>query len=149
VFEGKYVSFRDIAFEPKPFQKPHLPIWFGGDSDAALKRTARYGSGWIPFLTKPADLAARIDFIKSQPEFDGRPFEVSYGLATSRVGEGHKVNENPDARPGMSAQELVDKLGWLREQGVTMSSVPIPAVKDIDAYAEYAQWVIEEIKPKV
>ena len=148
-FEGKYVSFRDIAFEPKPVQKPHIPLWFGGDSDPALRRAARYGSGWIPFLTKPADLAVRIDFIKSQPEYDGRPFEVSYGLATSRVGEGHVVNENPDARPGMSAQEIVDKIGWLKTQGVTMSSVPIPEMRDIDAYAEYAQWVIEEIKPKV
>lgn len=149
VFEGKYVSFRDIAFEPKPVQKPHLPIWFGGDSDAALKRTARYGSGWVPWLTKPADIAARIDFIKSQPDYKGGPFEVCYGLATSRVGEGHSVNENPDARPGMSAQEIIDKLGQLKDQGVTMSSIPIPAVKDIEAYADYARWVIEEIKPKV
>ena len=44
-FEGKYVSFKDVAFEPKPFQKPHLPIWMGGDSDAALKRAARFASG--------------------------------------------------------------------------------------------------------
>jgi probable F420-dependent oxidoreductase len=149
VFEGKYVSFRDVAFEPKPVQKPHVAIWFGGDSDAALKRIARFGTGWIPFLTKPGDIGARIDFIKSQPEFKGGPFEVMYGLATSRVGEGHVVNENPDARPGMSAAEIIDKLGRLKEQGVTMSSVPIPEVRDIEAYAEYAQWVIEEIKPKV
>jgi len=51
-FEGKYVSFRDVAFEPKPVQKPHLPIWVGGDSDAALKRAARFASGWWPFLTR-------------------------------------------------------------------------------------------------
>jgi probable F420-dependent oxidoreductase len=149
VFEGKYVSFRDVAFEPKPVQKPHLQIWFGGDSDAALKRTARFGTGWIPFLTKPTDIGARIDFIKSQPEYKGGEFEVMYGLATSRVGEGHVVNENPDARPGMSAAEIIDKLGALKEQGVTMSSVPIPAVQDIEAYADYARWVMEEIKPKV
>jgi hypothetical protein len=37
-FEGKYVSFRDVAFEPRPFRKPHLPVWFGGDADAVLKR---------------------------------------------------------------------------------------------------------------
>jgi probable F420-dependent oxidoreductase len=149
VYEGKYVSFRDVAFEPKPFQKPHVQIWFGGDSDAALKRTARFGTGWIPFLTKPSDIGARLDFIKSQPDFKGGEFEVMYGLATSRVGEGHVVNENPDARPGMSAAEIIDKLGALKDQGVTMSSVPIPAVQDIEAYTDYAQWVMEEIKPKV
>ena len=46
-FEGKYVSFRDIGFDPKPVQKPHLPIWIGGDSKPALRRVARFGQGWI------------------------------------------------------------------------------------------------------
>jgi hypothetical protein len=49
----------------------------------------------------------------------------------------------------MSAQEIIDRLGWFQQLGVTMSSVPIPAVKDIGAYLEYAQWVMEEIKPKL
>jgi hypothetical protein len=72
-----------------------------------------------------------------------------YGLATSRVGEGHVVVDDPGARAGMSAQEIVDRLGLLRDQGVTMSSVPIPPVSSIDAYLDHAQWVIEEIKPKL
>ena len=42
-FEGKYVSFKDVAFEPKCVQKPHLPIWFGGDADAVLARTQSAG----------------------------------------------------------------------------------------------------------
>ena len=45
-FKGRYVSFSDVAFEPKPFQKPHLPIWMGGDADAVLKRIARFATGW-------------------------------------------------------------------------------------------------------
>ena len=148
-FEGEYVSFNDVAFEPKPFQKPHLPIWMGGDADPVLKRAARYASGWWPFLTKPEDIANRIDFIKSQPEFKGGDFDVMYGMSTSRVGEGHVVQDDPNARPGMSAQEIIDRLNWLAEQGVTMSSVPIPEMSGIPAYIEYAQWVIEEIKPNV
>ena len=71
-FDGKYVSFKDVAFEPKPLQKPHLPIWMGGDAEPMLKRAARYGSGWFPWLTSPADIPAKIDFIKSQPTYDGR-----------------------------------------------------------------------------
>jgi probable F420-dependent oxidoreductase len=148
-FEGKYVSFKDIAFEPRPLQKPHIPIWMGGDSDAALRRAARFGAGWLPFLTKPEDIPARLDFIRSQPGWDERPFEVMYGLATARVGEGHVATNDPNARPGMSAAEIVDRLGWLKGLGVTMSSVPIPAVPNIEAYLDYAQWVMEEIKPKV
>jgi len=148
-FEGRYVSFKNVAFEPKPVQKPHLPIWMGGDSDAALRRTARFASGWWPFLTKPSDIGARIEFIKSQPTWKGGHLEVMYGLATSRVGEGHVVIDDPKVRPGMSAQEIVDQLGELSDQGVTMSSVPIPPMPSVDAYLDYAQWVIEEIKPKV
>lgn len=148
-FEGKYVSFSDVAFEPKPVQKPHLPIYIGGDADAALRRAAKFASGWWSFLTPPDKIAERLDFIKSQPEYDGRPFDVVHGMSTARVGEGHAVLEDPNGRPGMSADEIVDRLSWLGEQGVTVSAVPLPTVRGVDEYLEYAQWVIEEIKPKV
>ena len=148
-FEGRYVSFQNMAFEPKPVQKPHLPVWVGGDADAALRRAARFASGWWPFLTPPEKIAERIEFIKSQPTYDGRPFEIMHGLGTTRVGEGHRVVKDPRARPGMSAQEIIDRMNRLAEQGVTFSAVPVPAVRGIDEYLDYAQWVIEEIKPKV
>ena len=56
---------------------------------AALRRAAKYASGWWPFLTKPEELPAKIDFIKSQPVYDGRAFDVMYPLGMGRVGEGH------------------------------------------------------------
>ncbi|ANI37866.1 TIGR03619 family F420-dependent LLM class oxidoreductase [Mycolicibacterium vaccae] len=148
-FDGEFVTFANIAFEPKPVQKPCIPIWIGGDADAPLRRAARWATGWIPFLTPPEQIPARIDFIKSQPTFDGRPFEVSYGLGTSLIGEGHVVVEDPTQQPGMRAAEIIDKLGHFAELGVTMSSVPIPPVSGVDAYLDYAQWVIDEIKPHV
>ncbi|HWT49233.1 MAG TPA: TIGR03619 family F420-dependent LLM class oxidoreductase [Mycobacterium sp.] len=148
-FDGKYVSFHDVAFEPKPIQKPHLPIWVGGDADAALRRAARYASGWWSFLTPPEKLAERVDFIKSQPSYDGRPFDVVHGMTTTRVGAGHAVLDDPSAGPDMSKQEIIDRLSWLGEQGVTVSAVPLPTVSGVDEYLDYAQWVIEEIKPQV
>lgn len=148
-FDGNFVSFHDVAFEPKPVQKPHLPVWIGGDSDAALRRAARFASGWFCFLTPPERIAERIDFIKSQPGYDGRSFDVMHGLGTNRVGEAHAVRNSPDARPGISAEELIDRLSWLADQGVTHSAVPIPPVRGVEEYLEYAQWVIEEIKPRV
>ena len=47
-FEGKYVSFDNISFLPKPVQKPHPPIWVGGESRPALRRTAELADGWYP-----------------------------------------------------------------------------------------------------
>jgi probable F420-dependent oxidoreductase len=149
VYEGKYVSFRDVAFEPKPLQKPHLPIWMGGDADAVLKRAARHASGWWPFLTKPEKIASRIEFIRSQPDYNGKLTDVFYGISTPRVGEGHVVIDDPKARPGMSRAEIIDRLGWFKEQGVTMSSVPIPKLNNIEEYFDYTQWVAEEIMPAV
>ncbi len=148
-FEGKYVSFRDVVFEPKPVQKPHIPIWFGGDADPVLQRIARHGSGWWPFLTRPEDIPAKIDFIRSQPDYNGQLTDIFYGFATSRVGEGHTVQDDPKARPGMTKQEIIDRLGWFKTLGVTISSVPIPTVQHIDEYFDYTQWVAEEIMPAV
>jgi probable F420-dependent oxidoreductase len=149
-FEGKYVRFRDVGFDPKPVQKPHLPIWIGGDSDAALRRAARYGTGWfISYRTEPENIPARIDYIKSQPLWRDRPFEVMFGLGTSRLTTGHAPRNDPKARAGMNAQEIIDRLSWLKKLGVTMSSVPVPPMPNVEAYFDYAQWVIEEIKPNL
>ena len=52
-FEGKYVSFDNIQFLPKPVQKPHPPIWVGGESRPALRRTAELADGWYPLGSNP------------------------------------------------------------------------------------------------
>jgi probable F420-dependent oxidoreductase len=51
-FAGKYVNFDDVVFAPKPVQQP-IPIWVGGESAPALRRTARYANGWYPVGTNP------------------------------------------------------------------------------------------------
>ena len=51
---GEHVKFAGIAFAPKPVQKPHPPIWVGGESGPALRRVARLGNAWYPIGTNPA-----------------------------------------------------------------------------------------------
>ncbi len=46
-FEGKFWQLKNATLVPKPFQKPHPPIWFGGNAPAALRRAAQRGSGFI------------------------------------------------------------------------------------------------------
>lgn len=147
-FEGKYVSFRDIGFAPKPVQKPHVPIWIGGDSNAALRRAARFGAGWaVSFRSRPEEIPAKIDYIKSRPEWRERPFEVSHGIGSSRITTGHAPSGDNSTSGMLSAQQLIDMLGKLKSLGVTISSVPIPPVSGIEAYLDHAQWVIEDVKP--
>lgn len=62
-YRGKHVNFADVIFEPKPIQKPHPPIWVGGESPAALRRTIRLGDAWYPgnnSQTKPLDTPDRL-----------------------------------------------------------------------------------------
>ena len=42
-YEGRFVSFKDVHTAPRPARSPHPPIWVGGPSDAAMRRTVRYG----------------------------------------------------------------------------------------------------------
>jgi probable F420-dependent oxidoreductase len=57
-FAGKYTQFSGLVFEPKPVQKPHPPIWVGGHSRAALRRTAQFGAAWHPINRSPEELRA-------------------------------------------------------------------------------------------
>ena len=46
-FTGRFWQLNDMAMEPKPFQKPHPPLWIGGGHPAAVRRAVRYGDGFF------------------------------------------------------------------------------------------------------
>ncbi len=83
-FEGEFSSFSNIHFEPKPVQKPHPPIWIGGESPVALRRAARLGDAWYPIGSNPtypvgtlAQMANSIERIRGYAEEAGRdPSEI-------------------------------------------------------------------------
>ena len=100
-FEGKYCRFSNISFLPKPVQKPHPPIWVGGESRRALRRTAELGNGWYPIsvnpqfpLGEPEQLAARLQRLAALANEVGRdPAEIDviyrtpdYQLTKDRMG---------------------------------------------------------------
>ena len=64
-FEGKYISFDDITFLPKPVQKPHPPIWVGGESRPALRRAAELADGWYPLGSNPTFPMGTTDELQS------------------------------------------------------------------------------------
>ena len=51
-YEGEFVSFKDVHTAPRPARSPHPPIWVGGASDAAFRRTVRYGDAWHPIRNR-------------------------------------------------------------------------------------------------
>lgn len=52
-FEGRYAQVKDVTFLPKPVQKPHPPLWIGGESPAAMRRVATHGDAWYPIGANP------------------------------------------------------------------------------------------------
>lgn len=149
-FAGRFVNFRDIGFAPKPVQRPCLPVWFGGDAPGVLKRVARFGNGWSPFRTPPEKFPECMDFIRSQPDFDGRPIDLFFALEMLNVGAHHEVLDDPRAPGSRSAQQILDQIGWLADLGVNETIVPLPpGIVDKAEYVERLQWVAEEIMPKV
>ncbi len=51
-YDGKFASFKNVHTAPRPIRSPHPPIWVGGSSDAAMRRTVRYGDAWHPIRVR-------------------------------------------------------------------------------------------------
>jgi len=66
-FQGNYYRVNDIAFSPKPYQKPRVPIWVGGEGEYAQRRAGRYGDAWFPYFVKttPERLAAGFENVRA------------------------------------------------------------------------------------
>jgi probable F420-dependent oxidoreductase len=80
-FQGRFVNFANLKCEPKPVQKPHPPIWVGGHSEAALRRTATLADGWYGHVLwrTPDALPREIQTIKEFAEKAGRdPRSLTY-----------------------------------------------------------------------
>lgn len=57
-FDGEHYRFEALDMGPKPKQRPHPPIYIGGNGRAALARVARYGDVWHPFRATPEQIAS-------------------------------------------------------------------------------------------
>jgi len=62
-FDGRYNSFRDITIEPQPIRRP-LPIWIAGRKEPAMRRAARFGDAWLPYMYTPDQLVRSVESIE-------------------------------------------------------------------------------------
>jgi probable F420-dependent oxidoreductase len=96
-FNGKYVQFKDVLFPPKPVQAK-IPIWIGGESGPALRRTAAYGDAWYPIGTNPAFPMDTLTRYKAGIA-KLRGLVEKAGRDPSSVGLAYRVSSNPEAQP--------------------------------------------------
>ncbi len=74
-FNGKFVRIeKDLHFAPRPMQKPHPPIWVGGESTPALKRVAAFGDGWHIGPIALEEVKPRFAELRTLMEKSGRDF---------------------------------------------------------------------------
>jgi probable F420-dependent oxidoreductase len=88
-FAGEYHTLENIGIFPKPKQQP-IPIWVGGYADAALKRAATLGDGWLADAANetPQSIAPKRDAIKRYAEAAGRnPEDIGLEIVDVRVDE--------------------------------------------------------------
>jgi probable F420-dependent oxidoreductase len=99
-FEGEIYAFSRARVEPKPVQRPGVPIWFGAGREPALRRAARLGDGWIGSgSSSPEDFAAQAAIVRDAVAAEGRDpaafpiakrvymaVEDSVEVGTSRLG---------------------------------------------------------------
>jgi probable F420-dependent oxidoreductase len=147
-FDGEFISFSDIAAEPKPVQRPHIPLWFAGDAPASLRRVARWGRGWSPYQTPPERFREKLENIASHPDYHGRPVEVWFNLSMLKLGAGHHTKSNDGDLEPRNAEQLVHTLGWLGALGVTEVTLAVPRLADFEAYLDWLRWISADVMPK-
>jgi probable F420-dependent oxidoreductase len=114
-FHGKYVEFNDISFLPKPVQKPHPPIWVGGESRPALRRTAELADGWYPLgsnptfpMGTPQQLASGLERLAVYARRFGRdPSEIETIYRT------HQFDLTDGAAPSTGSGQTGDRLPFV------------------------------------
>lgn len=76
-FEGKHYQYDKASIRPCPVQVP-LPLWIGGSSDAAIERTAKYGTGWQASFDTPEEAGVIVDKILAAAVKQGRSIDTDH-----------------------------------------------------------------------
>ena len=127
-FVGKFVKFDGIVLEPKPVQRPHPPIWVGGESAPSMRRAARVGDAWYPLgsnnqhlLDTLPRLEAGIARLRQATAAAGRdPAAVGVAFRVKRYGAAVPPKATDGERRMFSGSDadLVDDLRALGRLGV-------------------------------
>jgi probable F420-dependent oxidoreductase len=155
-FDGRHLRFADVSFMPKPVQKPHPPIWVGGESPAALRRTARYGDSWFPIGNNPRhplDTAARfkegVERLHRAAEQNGRdPQAIGLAYYAGWFDESRTIHCADGQRHLLSgsAAQVAEDIAALAELGVT--DLVLNLQRDtLEQSLASMQHVIDEIRP--
>ena len=151
-FDGAYTSFSDVEFRPLPAQQGGPPIWVGGSSRAALRRTAEHGDAWHPINRTPAQLReGKADILKLCERF-GRatPPELTLRIDVRIV-----LDDQPYPKPAHaghmlvgSPSEIVEQIEELREIGIEHLSLEFVG-RDFEDFTAQVDAFAEQVRPRL
>ena len=163
-FQGEFYRYQGAVIAPRPVQQP-LPLWIGGSSEAAIRRTVRLGSGWLAGIQTPAQVAAVVARIRSQaraagraidPEHYGAGFSFRFGDWSDPVVQATargltRFSQGLDPRDYLAvggAREIEARLAEYREAGIS-KFVLRPMATDAGDMQRQTRRLAEEVLPAV
>jgi probable F420-dependent oxidoreductase len=137
--DGRFSHLESIPMQPKPAQRPHPPIWLGGHAEAALRRAAELGDGYIGAGSTPMDVF--LEDIKQLPaDFPkAKRMYLALGDNLSRLREWfgafyHKPEMADQVAVWGSPQQIANQIVRLRDAGVNY--ILLNPVFDEEAHME-------------
>ncbi len=156
-FDGEFFSLKNASISPRPRQDP-LPLWLGGASKAAIRRTARFGSGWLAPLQTPEDTGATVRAIREESKRIGRPIPDDHYGATILF----RIGDAPTAsRAKTQPKTTLERIQAIGDAGVVLSLlrefravgvtkfIAIPIARNANEMIEQTRLLNEEVLPHV
>lgn len=153
-FDGKYVKFENVGTRPLPVQKPHPPIWVGGESAPALKRVVSHGDGWYPIGNNPKfpldtheRLARRLERLKGFADEAGRDMatiDLAYWSHWNTIGEEVKNADGERMMLTGSAATVAEDIARLKAAGFNHVMLNL-AGRDASASAERMEQFMTDV----
>ena len=158
--DGPHFRMEGARLAPLPVQQP-LPLWIGGSGPAAIRRTARIGTGWLAGLQGPAQVALTVDAIRTaateagraiDPEHFGAGFSYRFGAKDDPVAERRRAayrkafpTSNPDDVIVVGgAADIISRMADYEGAGVTKFVLRPIGDDDADIF-DQTRRLIEEV----
>ncbi len=148
VLDGPTWKVSGLGLKPRPVQTPRPPIWTGGSSPAALRRTARYADGWLPQSLGPnVDLLA--DLFRMREEYrPGAPLDIGAIAAPFHIGAPAGGFDLPPGTVSGTAEQIAEYLQPYRDAGVGQVQVRFPT-RSVDEQCDQIAAFGETVVPLV
>ena len=145
-YSGDFYSFPEVRFEPKPVQKP-VPVWVGGNSKAAFRRTARFGHAFHAAFEPLAIVKDEWRQIREECEAIGREPE-SLDLSLRMFLDPDETMEPFKSIAG-SPDQMVDTISQVQEIGVSHILVDPVARGGVEGRLEALSEFMTNIAPQI